>query len=76
MNWRGRPLSSHELVIELIGATANRGGLTVHAEADTNAYPRGRKVTDVQMAAVAEVMEPHALHGEWNYTIRPGINDM
>ena len=73
MNWRGRPLSSHEVVVELIGATTNQGGLIVHAEADTNAYPRGVKVTDGQMAAVAEVMKPHKFHGEWNYTVRPGI---
>ena len=73
MNWRGRPLTSHEVVVELIGATTNRGGLTVHAEADTAHYPRGVKVTDQQMAAVAKVMKRHAFHGEWNYTIRPGL---
>jgi hypothetical protein len=73
MNWRGRPLTSHEVVVELIGATTNHGGLTVHAEADTNAYPRGRKVSDAQMAAVTKIMKPHPFHGEWNYTIRPGI---
>jgi hypothetical protein len=76
MNWRGRPLTSHEVVVELIGATTNRGGLTVHAEADTNAYPRGRKVTDAQMAAVAKIMKPHTFHGEWNYTVRPGIKNV
>ena len=73
MNWRGRPLTSHEVVVELIGATTNRGGLTVHAEADTGSYPRGSKVSDQQMAAVAKVMKLDAFHGEWNYTIRPGI---
>jgi len=73
MNWRGRPLTSHEVVVELIGATTNRGGLTVHAEADTNTYPRGSKVTDAQMAAVGKVTKPHVFHGEWNYTIRPGV---
>lgn len=73
MNWRGRPLTSHEVVVELIGATTNRGGLTVHAEADTARYPRGVKVTDQQMAAVAKVTKRHAFHGEWNYTIRPGL---
>jgi hypothetical protein len=76
MNWRGRPLSSHEVVVELIGATTNRGGLTVHAEADNGSYPRGIKVTDAQMAAVSEVLKPHSFHGEWNYTIRPGITPM
>jgi hypothetical protein len=73
MNWRGRPLTSHEVVVKLIGATTNRGGLTVHAEADTSTYPRGVKVTDQQMAAVAKVMKRNAFHGEWNYTIRPGV---
>jgi len=73
MNWRGRPLSSHEVVVELIGATTNRGGLTVHAEADNGVYPRGIKVTDAQMAAVSKVLKPHSFHGEWNYTVRPGI---
>ena len=73
MNWRGRPLSSHEVVVELIGATTNRGGLSVHAEADNGIYPRGIKVTDAQMAAVSKVLKPHSFHGEWNYTVRPGI---
>ena len=73
MNWRGRPLSSHEVVVELIGATTNRGGLSVHAEPDNGIYPRGIKVTDAQMAAVSKVLKPHPFHGEWNYTIRPGI---
>lgn len=73
MNWRGRPLCSHEVVVELIAATSTRAGLTVHAEADTNDYPRGTKVTDAQMAAVAAVTKPHAFHGEWNYTVRPGL---
>ena len=52
MNWRGRPLTSHDVIIELIGAITTRTGLTVHAEADTNNYPRVIKVTDAQMAAV------------------------
>ena len=76
LNWRGRPLTSHEVIVELIGATTTRGGLSVHAEADTNTYPRGGKITDAQMAAVAKVMKPHPFHGEWNYTIRPGITDV
>ncbi len=45
MNWRGRPLTSHEVVVNLIGATTTRTGLTVHAETNTNTYPRGIKVT-------------------------------
>ena len=76
MNWRGRPLSSHEVVVELIGATTNRPGLTVHTEADNGVYPRGVKVTDAQMAAVSKVLKPHSFHGEWNYTVRPGITPL
>jgi len=71
MNWRGRPLTSHQVIIELIGATTTRTGLTVHAEADTNSYPRGVKVTDAEMATIKPQIKADAFHGEWNYTIRP-----
>jgi DDE family transposase len=71
MNWRGRPLSSHEVVVNLIGATTTRAGLKVHAEADTNTYPRGLKVTDQEMAEIRPQLKPHPFHGEWNYTLRP-----
>jgi hypothetical protein len=71
MNWRGRPLTSHEVVVELIGATTTRTGLTVHAEADTNTYQRGIKITDEEMAALRPRLRGHKFHGEWNYTIRP-----
>lgn len=70
-NWRGRPLTSHEVVVELIGATTTRTGLSVHAEADTNNYPRGIKVSDAEIAAIGPRFKPHKFHGEWNYTIRP-----
>lgn len=71
MNWRGRPLTSHEVVVELIGATTTRTGLTVHAEADTNSYPRGIKISKQQMAEIRPQVTPHKFHGEWNYTLRP-----
>ena len=71
MNWRGRPLTSHQVVIDLIGATTTRAGLTVQAEADTNSYPRGIKVSPAEMAAIGPQLKPHTFHGEWNYTIRP-----
>jgi hypothetical protein len=70
-NWRGRPLTSYQVVIELIGATTTRTGLTIHAEADTNSYPRGIKISDTQMAAIATQLKPAKFHGEWNYTIKP-----
>ncbi len=72
MNWRGRPLTSHEVVVDLIAATTTRAGLTVHAEADTNSDPRGIKVSDAEMAAIAPQVKPAKFHGEWNYTVQPG----
>ena len=66
-NWRGRPLVSHEVVVELIGATTSRTGLKVKAQLDTGTYPTGIQVTDEQLAAVP--VKPHTFHGEWNYTI-------
>ena len=70
MNWRGRPLTSHEIVVKLIGATVTKTGLTVKARLDTRKYPTKVKVTDQQMRDLN--ITPHAFHGEWNYTISPG----
>ena len=64
MNWRGRPLTGHQVVVDLIVATTTRAGLTVDAEADTNSYPRGIKVSDAEMAAIQPQLKPHAFHGE------------
>jgi hypothetical protein len=69
LNWRGRPLVSHEVVVNLIGATTTREGLQVQAERDTGSYPTKIKVADEELAAVQ--LTPHAFHGEWNYTIAP-----
>jgi DDE family transposase len=71
MNWRGRPLTSHEVMVNLIGATTTRTGLTVHAEANTNSYPRGIKVTKQEMDAIGPQLKPDSFHGDWNYTLRP-----
>ncbi len=68
MNWRGRPLVSHDVVVELIGATTTRTGLRVRAERDLGLYPTKIKVTDEELAAVP--LQKHAFHGEWNYTLR------
>jgi DNA-binding phage protein len=68
-NWRGQPLTSHEVIVNLIGATTNRTGLAVHAELDTRLYPKGIKVTDEQIDALR--ITHHKFHGEWNYTLRP-----
>ncbi|MEI6462022.1 MAG: ISAzo13 family transposase [Verrucomicrobiota bacterium] len=70
-NWRGKPLTSHEVIVQLIAATTNRKGLTVHAEIDSGTYPPGTKVTVKEMAQLC--LEPAAFHGEWNYTIRPQV---
>jgi hypothetical protein len=69
MNWRGRPLTSHEVVVDLIGATTTTKGLRVHAELDGGLYPTKLKVSDEELAAVPIVR--HDFHGEWNYTITP-----
>jgi len=71
MNWRGRPLTSHEVIVNLIGATTTRTGLTVHAETNTNSYPRGIKITKQEMDAIGPQLKPDAFHGDWNYTLRP-----
>ena len=69
MNWRGHPLTSHEVVIDLIGATTTRTGLQVHAELDPGVYATKVKIPDEQMNAIA--LDRHDFHREWNYTLRP-----
>ena len=68
-NWRGKPLISHEVIVNLIAATTTTTGLTVQAALDSTQYPAGVVVSDDQMATLR--LEPHTFHGEWNYTIRP-----
>ncbi len=69
MNWRARPLISHEVIVNLIASTTTSTGLLVHAELDTNDYPKGLAVSDAEMAGIR--LEPEDFHGEWNYRIRP-----
>ncbi|WP_393073308.1 ISAzo13 family transposase [Streptomyces sp. LN704] len=69
MNWRGRPLTSHEVIVESIAATTTKTGLTVHAELDTNPYPTGIQITDDEIAALP--ITRHRFHGDWNYTLHP-----
>ena len=69
-NWRGQPLTSREVVVNLIGATTTRTGLSVHAELDPGVYPAGIKISTEQMDAIAPQLEPHEFHGDWNYTLR------
>lgn len=69
-NWRGRPLTSYRVMVELIAATTTKSGLKIFAEWDQGYYPAGVKVTDAELTAVP--IKPHKWHGEWNYSIAPG----
>ena len=71
MNWRGRPLVSHEVMVELIGATSTQAGLRVRAEWDPGEYPTKVKVSDEELASLR--ITPHDFHGEWNYTLAPRV---
>lgn len=73
MNWRGRPLTSHQVMINTIAATTTSTGLTVEAELDTNQYPAGIKVTDKTMKELetSGTLQRHNWHPEWNYTLTP-----
>lgn len=68
-NWRGRPLESLAVIVQLIGSTRTHGGLKVRCEIDMGRYPQGQKITDEQMATL--YLKPELFHGDWNYTIRP-----
>jgi transposase len=68
-NWRGKPLVSYAVILQLIAATTTEAGLTVQCQLDTNNYLAGRKVSDEEMATLSILPDP--FHGEWNYTIRP-----
>ena len=69
MNWRGRPLISHDIVVNLIGATKTRSGLRVKVRLDKGKYPTGVEISDDLMKTLN--LKPHTFHGEWNYTIAP-----
>jgi hypothetical protein len=72
MNWAGQPLTSHDVVVNLIAGTTTRTGLTVQAQRDDSTYPRGIKIPDRDMKDLAKrYLQPHNFHGEWNYTISP-----
>lgn len=66
-NWRGKPLISRSVVVNLIGGTKTRKGLNIKAELDLNTYPTGIKITDEELSKVN--IQKHTFHGEWNYTI-------
>jgi hypothetical protein len=69
INWRGRPLVSHEVIVQLIADTRTTTGLRVRAKLDKRSYPTGRKVTNQELAKIN--LHPAKFHGEWNYKISP-----
>lgn len=68
-NWRGKPLCSHQVIVDLISATTTRAGLKVYSSIDENDYPSGIRISDTQLAEVN--LEPDSWSGQWNYTIHP-----
>nr|MBS0020489.1 ISAzo13 family transposase [Gammaproteobacteria bacterium] len=72
LNWRGQPLVSHEVIVNLIGTTSTRRGLTIQTELDTATYPKGVKVTDDDLNKVN--LTRASFHGEWNYSIAPNCS--
>jgi hypothetical protein len=70
-NWRGKPLVSRAVIVNLIGNTKTRTGLTIKAELDESRYPTGIKVSDEELAAVR--IKREKFHGDWNYTILPRV---
>jgi predicted DNA-binding protein YlxM (UPF0122 family) len=71
MNWRGRPLTSHEVVVKTIAATRTSGGLRVEAALDIGDYPTGIAISRQRLDALP--LERHAVHGTWNYTLHPQL---
>jgi transposase len=71
-NWRGKPLVSHQVIVQLISATTTRTGLSVACRIDDNPYPKGIAVSEEEMAAINLTCED--FHGEWNYTISPAMD--
>lgn len=69
MNWRGKPLISHQVIVQLIGSTATKTGLKVCCEIDVSLYPKGIEVTDEEMQGIN--ISRNDFHGEWNYIISP-----
>ena len=73
-NWRGRPLVSHEVIVNLVASTTTAKGLRVGCAMDYNTYPKGVKVTDAELNKVNLLRD--TFHGEWNYTIKPNSHDV
>jgi hypothetical protein len=72
LGWRGRPLTSHDVVVSTIGAVTTSTGLTVTAVLDSSPYPTGTQISDTQMKDIEDrALTRHGFHGEWNYTVLP-----
>jgi len=71
-NWRGKPLVTHQVIVDLISATTTRKGLKVYSRLDERHYPTNRRISDKQIENVN--LEPDSWHGEWNYTIHPNLD--
>ena len=67
MNWRGRPLKTHQIIVDMINSTTTTTGLSVHCVLDTDDYPIGLKYTNADVEALP--LTRHEFHGEWNYTL-------
>jgi len=70
-NWRGKPLLTHQVIVNLISATTTQAGLLVKSRIDERIYAKGRRISDKELAEVN--LKPDAFHGEWNYTIHPTV---
>ena len=68
INWRGKPLTSLAVIVNLIAATKTREGLRIRCELDKSKYPKGQQVSDKQLSAID--LRPDPFHGDWNYVIR------
>ncbi len=76
MNWRGRPLQTHEVLVQTIAATTNKSGLTIESMRDTNTYQKGIRITDQQMKTFeAAHLRRHEFHPDWNYTVTAGTDE-
>ena len=71
LNWRGKPLESLEMIINLIAGTTTSAGLKLYAQLDQREYERGIDITDEQLASVN--ITRHTFHGDWNYTVTPSL---
>jgi hypothetical protein len=68
-NWRGRPLVSHEVIVNLIANTRTKDGLKIRAELDRGKYPTGIKISNGELAMLNLKLD--SFHGDWNYSVMP-----